>query len=620
VSWALLRQVNRSGRGQLPFRSVILSFGVSLVLTPLVALLLQRDSILAPLIMMLAAALTAASLHGQTRVSLGEQLHESHSLGTAPFSLLPTSNPGIWLALATAASLEGAAIPFAHGEIFLSGVLLAAAGFVFTWRLVSWTPRDAKVNDRAMAQVLCACLIAIVTSTFVLMMQLPRDEHAAGGVRGRPGRDSRDRDSATKEGGQRSSALGSGYRGIILWAPPKKKERIVAPARLNIAQVGMSNRRPMVIPFDGPYWYFQRPNAGPGRNPHVSHGEPTGVNIRSVDGFPLLMEAHQKLDTSIDLGCCRALEVDISNSDNMPGGIVLAVTLTDSLAPGKPSLQLGGQQLVSSEADRFTIKSSAVEEALRFTIPTKKGLRKFDEIAVIFSPASERSMIGLKVGIKQFILLPRWIRSNENEGKTDEKASGYGFASENRTKFMTELSYELARVVDAAEVRLRGVSEAGSEVSVLAGGWSRKQVIGHLIDSASNNHQRFVRAMLQESLETPGYDQAGNVRVQAVQKAEWLLLVSLWASYNRYLAHVIAQIPANKLETPCRIGGREPVTLRYVAEDYLAHLLHHLRQIGLVDWAECWASRESRRSGEKHTSGSRNSLKNPQILGFLDDL
>jgi hypothetical protein len=148
---------------------------------------------------------------------------------------------------------------------------------------------------------------------------------------------------------------------------------------------------------------------------------------------------------------------------------------------------------------------------------------------------------------------------------------------------MLELSRELARVVDAAEVRLRGVSEAESEVPVLAGGWSRKQVIGHLIDSASNNHQRFVRAMLQESLDSPGYDQAGNVRVQAVDKAEWLLLVSLWASYNRYLAHVIAQIPENKLETPCRIGDRESVTLLFLAEDYLAHMLHHLGQIGLGD-------------------------------------
>jgi hypothetical protein len=147
---------------------------------------------------------------------------------------------------------------------------------------------------------------------------------------------------------------------------------------------------------------------------------------------------------------------------------------------------------------------------------------------------------------------------------------------------MIELSRELSRAIDSAEAGLRQVSEIDSMTPVLAGGWSRKQVIGHLIDSASNNHQRFVRAMLADALEFPGYDQAGNVRAQAVQEADWLLLVSLWASYNRYLAHILAQLPEDKLEMVCRIGAREPVTLKFLAEDYLAHLLHHLRQIGLA--------------------------------------
>ena len=115
---------------------------------------------------------------------------------------------------------------------------------------------------------------------------------------------------------------------------------------------------------------------------------------------------------------------------------------------------------------------------------------------------------------------------------------------------------------------------------MLSGGWSRKQVLGHLIDSASNNHQRFVRAALQTSLEFPRYEQDGFVRVQAVEEANWTLLVSLWADYNRYLAHVIAHLPASKLQTLCRIGSNEPVTLKFLAEDYLKHLLHHLRQIG----------------------------------------
>jgi hypothetical protein len=145
---------------------------------------------------------------------------------------------------------------------------------------------------------------------------------------------------------------------------------------------------------------------------------------------------------------------------------------------------------------------------------------------------------------------------------------------------MKELSEKLVRAVQSAEVILQKVSEAESVTPALKGGWSRKQVIGHLIDSASNNHQRFVRASLQGSLEFPGYDQDGCVRVEAVQSAPWPLLLALWTNYNRYLAHVIANLPASQLEVICRIGENEPVTLRFLAEDYLRHLLHHLSQIG----------------------------------------
>ena len=148
---------------------------------------------------------------------------------------------------------------------------------------------------------------------------------------------------------------------------------------------------------------------------------------------------------------------------------------------------------------------------------------------------------------------------------------------------MRELSEKLLSLVEAAEPRLREISETESTKPVLAGGWSRKQVIGHLIDSASNNHQRFVRAALQTSLDFPGYDQTGSVRVQAVQVADWQVLVRLWAAYNRYLAHVIAQLPDSKLETVCRIGSGDPVTLGFLATDYLTHLHHHLSQLGAAD-------------------------------------
>ena len=148
---------------------------------------------------------------------------------------------------------------------------------------------------------------------------------------------------------------------------------------------------------------------------------------------------------------------------------------------------------------------------------------------------------------------------------------------------MKRLSEQLLCLIEAAEPKLRRITDPESTKPVLPGGWSRKQVLGHLIDSTSNNHQRFVRAALQPSLDFPRYDQDGNIRVQAPQEADWSLLISLWAAYNRYLAHIIARLPANKLETVCRIGPGEPVTLGFLAHDYLTHLIHHLNQIGAAD-------------------------------------
>ncbi len=146
---------------------------------------------------------------------------------------------------------------------------------------------------------------------------------------------------------------------------------------------------------------------------------------------------------------------------------------------------------------------------------------------------------------------------------------------------MQNLAAELESIVAAAEASFAKTSEEESRRPVLAGGWSRRQLLGHLIDSASNNHQRFVRAALADSLTFPGYDQDGWQQIQVAQEAPWPTLVALWAAYNRYLAHILVHLPPAKLDVLCRIGSGQPVTLRFLAEDYLRHLSHHLEQIGL---------------------------------------
>ena len=111
------------------------------------------------------------------------------------------------------------------------------------------------------------------------------------------------------------------------------------------------------------------------------------------------------------------------------------------------------------------------------------------------------------------------------------------------------------------------------------GGWSPKEVLGHLIDSAANNHQRFVRAQETDALTLPGYEQNQWVASQGYQDADWPHLVTLWTHLNLHLADVMDRIPPAKYAVPCVIGDSSPVTLEFIVHDYLRHVLHHMEQI-----------------------------------------
>jgi DinB superfamily len=126
---------------------------------------------------------------------------------------------------------------------------------------------------------------------------------------------------------------------------------------------------------------------------------------------------------------------------------------------------------------------------------------------------------------------------------------------------------------------LLSVSEHDSQLPVRDGGWSRKEVLGHLIDSALNNHQRFVRASLDGAYDGPAYEQRGWVAMHGYASMPWNALLEHWRSQNELLCEVVARIPEDRLEAPCRVGGGAPVSLQFLVEDYLTHLQHHVNQI-----------------------------------------
>jgi hypothetical protein len=140
---------------------------------------------------------------------------------------------------------------------------------------------------------------------------------------------------------------------------------------------------------------------------------------------------------------------------------------------------------------------------------------------------------------------------------------------------------DLGRTVAQAKPLLLKLDNADTSARPSKGKWAKKEILGHLLDSASNNHQRFVRAALQGSLTFPGYDQNPLVDLQNYAEVDWNFLVDFWAAYNRFLAHVIGQLPETAAKITCNIGNSQPATLEWIAQDYVAHL-NQLRGQSLV--------------------------------------
>src|SRR5690242_8402833 len=98
---------------------------------------------------------------------------------------------------------------------------------------------------------------------------------------------------------------------------------------------------------------------------------------------------------------------------------------------------------------------------------------------------------------------------------------------------------DFKQTIDSAATRLQKISGPESEAPRAEDHWSAKQIIGHLIDSATNNHARFVLAQMKDDLVFPGYDQNGWVRTNHYQEASWPQLVDLWRAYNLHLHHLM---------------------------------------------------------------------------------
>lgn len=154
---------------------------------------------------------------------------------------------------------------------------------------------------------------------------------------------------------------------------------------------------------------------------------------------------------------------------------------------------------------------------------------------------------------------------------------------------MNDYIGDLKETLERAHQSLSEISETDTEKRPAPDKWSPKEIIGHLIDSASNNHQRFVHSIFSDDLIFPGYNQNEWVRVQCYQQVPWNSLLVLWVQFNFHLARVMEAIPDEvKFKSRTKhnlheiawqkIPESKATTLDYFMDNYVGHLKHHLAQ------------------------------------------
>ena len=155
---------------------------------------------------------------------------------------------------------------------------------------------------------------------------------------------------------------------------------------------------------------------------------------------------------------------------------------------------------------------------------------------------------------------------------------------------MNDVVADFRTTVESSSRALLELSEPEAAARPGPGKWSPKEIVGHLIDSAANNHRRFVLAQIEEELVFPGYQQEAWVRAQNYQDASWVALVELWRAYNLHLARVMECVPERERARPRRrhnlheiafgrVSEAEPASLELLMRDYVVHLKHHVAQI-----------------------------------------
>jgi hypothetical protein len=291
-------------------------------------------------------------------------------------------------------------------SLFAATALLGIISFLFAWKnthVRSDRLEAEQESERAVLRLVCAALPAVLVTMWALLEGVGYRNHAAALAAALAAENSENDNVAENPRTSKPGAGTGGFESIILFPVPKKKQ-IIPPVTPKSPLLSASSK-PLVIRFDGVYWYFQAPEKKPGRNAHKAHGSPLKLAVKAENFIPLTFEAHQNLGSAIKLSRCREIQVEIDDRNAEPRRITMLVLLSDSTSPSKPGMSLGPQPVSANEPGHAS--SSPSFKTIRFVIPDRPSIRKFDEITVELIPDEEHSQVAPKLAIEQFELLPR---------------------------------------------------------------------------------------------------------------------------------------------------------------------------------------------------------------------
>jgi hypothetical protein len=327
-----------------------------------------------------------------------------------------------WTSTAAALCAQTGALTVLAGYTFAGTVLVAIAFGVWTWFFKATDASPAQPSsDSPNSQSLSLPALALAM-LFMIAGLIPYLRVSRGfGRYGTASRTHRWYASPAGGPGQKppdvvssedsTVASSGGDPGIILLPTKQAYTKLVAPSpvRLTRPSTAGESANPLVIPFNGVYWFFKAPDTQPPRSSRQAHASPEMVDIRSIDRRPLSIEAHEHLGTLINLDCCSRIQIAIRNADRYPETVSLELVLINTSLREKPSQSLGRIMVRSTPPWDLHKARPPLDETLNFAIPARSFLRRFDAVKIVFRLDRVRADAGARIAIDHLVLVPRGL-------------------------------------------------------------------------------------------------------------------------------------------------------------------------------------------------------------------